>query len=173
MTMPSHLDDDALLDVAFGAASVEATRHAEACAECARRVADARAGLALAAGAEAPEPSPLFWDAFRRRVASAIEAEPRPRRAGGFFVPAVLAAAAMVAVVTFLPHEPDVPLVSPAPLAASATLPLADDAGDAVASADDLAECLDVDACVASLTDEESRALADALRAELGRSGAL
>jgi hypothetical protein len=174
MTMRSHLEDDMLLDVIFGAASVEAARHAEECAECARRIADARAGLAMAADAEAPEPSPLFWNAFRRRVASAIEAEPRPRRFGGLFVPGLLAAAAMVAVVTFLPHEPGAPVVSPAPLAASSALPAAEDATDAAtASADELAECRDVAACVASLTDEESRALADALRAELGQSGDL
>lgn len=172
--MRSHLEDDVLLDMALGAASVEAARHVGECAECARRVADARDGLALAAGAAAPEPSPLFWDVFRRRVASAIEAEPRQRRMGGFFVPALLATAAMVAVVTFLPRQPDAPMVSPASLAASSTLPAVDDGGDAAtASADDLSECLDVAACVASLTDEESRALAEALRAELGRSGDL
>ena len=45
-------------------------------------------------------------------------------------------------------------------------------AGVDSASADDL-ECRDVAACVASLTDEESRALAEALRAELGPSGDL
>ena len=171
--MRSHLEDDVLLDVIEGAASVEATRHAGECAECARRMADARAGLSMAAQAEAPEPSPLFWDAFRRRVASAIEAEPRPRRFG-FFVPALLAAAAMVAVVTFLPREPGSPAVAPAPLVASSALPAADESGgvDAAASADDL-ECRDVAACVAGLTDEESRALAKALRAELAVGGDL
>jgi hypothetical protein len=171
--MRSHLEDDVLLDVIEGAASVEAARHAGECAECALRMADARAGLSLAAGAEAPEPSPLFWDAFRRRVASAIEAESRPRRFGGFFVPALLAAAAVVAVVTFLPIDPGPAAVPPAPLAASSALPLTDEsAGVDAASADDL-ECRDVAACVASLTDEESRALAEALRAELGPSGDL
>lgn len=171
--MRSHLEDDVLLDVTLGAASVEATRHAEKCAECARRVADARAGLALARGAEAPEPSPLFWDAFPRRVASAIEAEPRPRRLGGFFVPALFATAATVAVLAFLPLDPGAPVVSPAPLASSALLAAEEGADAAMAAAYDVAECRDVAACVASLTDEESRALADALRAELDGSGDL
>ena len=171
--MRSHLEDDVLLDVIEGAASVEATRHAGECAECAGRMAEARAGLALADGAEAPDPSPLFWDAFRRRVASAIEAEPRPRRFGGFFVPALLAAAAMIAVVTFLPIEPGPAVAPPALPAASSALPAVDEsAGVDAASAEDL-ECLDVAACVAGLTDEESRALAEALRAELGHSGDL
>jgi hypothetical protein len=177
MTMRHHLEDDALLDVIEGAASVEATRHAGECAACARRMADARVGLAMAAGAEAPEPSPLFWDAFRGRVASAIETEPRPRRFGGFFVPALLATAAMVAVVTLLPTEPGAPALSPAPLAASSAVPAADDAAlegfPGTASADDMAGCHDVAACVADLSDEESRAFAEALRAELGKNGDL
>lgn len=170
--MRTHLEDDVLLDVTLGVASAAATRHAEECDSCARRIADARAGLALAAGAEAPEPSPLFWDAFRRRVGTAIEAEPRPRRFGGFFVPALLATAATVVLVTFLPREPEVTLISPAPLAASSALPVLEDGADA-GSVDALAECRDVAACVANLTDEESRALADALQAELGQSGDL
>ena len=175
MTMRSHLEGDVLLDVIEGAASVEATRHAEECAECARRIADARAGLWMAAEAGAPEPSPLFWDVFRRRVASAVEAEPRPRLAEtgarrlGFVVPALLATAAMVAVVSFMPREPGAP--PPATLAASSALPADEDIGVADA-AEDL-ECRDVAACVAGLTDEESRALADALRTDLARSGDL
>lgn len=177
MTMRSHLEDDVLLDVIEGAASVEAAQHAGECAFCARRMADARAGLSLAAGAEAPEPSPLFWDAFRRRVASAIEAEPRPRRFGGFFAPALLATAAMVAVIAFLPNDEPAPVAAPASLPAWSSLPAADDAAlegyQGAASADDLAGCQDVAACVADLSDEESRAFAEALRAELGKSGDL
>jgi hypothetical protein len=170
--MRSHLEDDVLLDVIEGAASLEAIRHARECAECALRMDEARVGLALAAGADAPEPSPLFWDAFRRRVASAIETEP-PRRRFGFFVPALLAAGAVAAVVTFLPIDRGPALLPPAPLVASSALPVSDEgAGVDSASADDL-ECRDVAACVASLTDEESRALAEALRAELGPSGDL
>jgi hypothetical protein len=170
--MRSHLEDDVLLDVIEGAASVEATRHAAECSECALRMDGARAGLALAVGADAPEPSPLFWDAFRRRVASAIEAEPPRRRFGGFFVPGLLAAGAVVALVTFLPIDPG-PAVSPAPLVASSAQPVTEEgAGVDAASAYDL-ECQDVAACVAGLTDEESRALAEALRAELGQSGDL
>jgi hypothetical protein len=40
-------------------------------------------------------------------------------------------------------------------------------------AADEIGECGDVAACVAGLDDEESRALADALRAELKRGGDL
>jgi hypothetical protein len=98
-------------------------------------------------------------------VGTAIEAEPRARRFGGFVVPALLATAATVALVTILPREPEITLVSPVPMAASAALPAVDEGAEA--GIDVLAECPDVAACVASLTDEESRELADALRAEL------
>src|SRR5687768_735001 len=103
MTMRSHLEDDVLLDLVEGTASAEAARHAAGCESCTRRAADARAGLAMASGAEAPEPSPLFWDAFRARVASQIDAPEARRGYGGFVLPAFLATAAVVAVVAFLP----------------------------------------------------------------------
>lgn len=175
--MRSHLEDDVLLDVIEGAASAEATRHAGECAECARRIADARAGLSMAAGAEAPEPSPLFWDAFRGRVASAIDAPPARSRYRGFVLPAFLATAAMAAVIAFLPNDGPAPVAAPASLPAWSSLPAADDAAlegfPGAASADDLAGCHDVAECVADLSDEESRAFAEALRAELGKSGDL
>lgn len=175
--MRSHLEDDVLLDVIEGAASIEATRHVGVCAFCARRIADARAGLSMAAGAEAPEPSPLFWDAFRGRVASAIEVEPRQRRFGGFFAPALLATAAMVAMIAFFSRGGPAPVVAPGSLPVWSSLPAADDAAlegfPGAVAADELAGCRDVAACVADLSDEESRAFAEALRAELGKSGDL
>ena len=172
MTMRSHLDDDVLLDVIEGAASFEAVRHAGDCAECGRRVAEAREGLALAVGAEAPEPSPLYWDAFRRRVAAGIDADTRPaRRFGGFLAPALLATAATVAVLSFIPRDPATRVASPAPVGVASALPVGEDpAVEAVASSIEDLGCRDVDACVAGLTDEESRALADALRADLAGS---
>jgi hypothetical protein len=132
-------------------------------------VDEARGGLALAAGADAPEPSPLFWDAFRGRVASAIATEARPRRIPGFLAPA-LAAAAMVAVVVLLPRDPGSPVATPFPRAASSVRPPVEEVVDA--SAEELG-CNDVAACVVNLTDEESKALADALRAELAQIGDL
>ena len=177
MTMRRHLEDDVLLDVLEGAASVEATRHAAECAECARRMADARAGLSLAAGAEAPEPSPLFWDAFRGRVASAIDAPPTRRGYAGFVLPAFLATAAMVAVIAFLPKDGPAPVAVPASLPVWSSLPAADDQAldgfPGAASGEELAGCHDVTECVADLSDEESRAFAEALRADLEKSGDL
>lgn len=169
MTMRSHLEDDVLLDVIEGAASVEAARHARECAQCAGRLADAREGLALAAGAEAPEPSPLFWHGFRRRVAAGIETELPRLRFGRFLTPALLATAATVAVLSFIPRDPALVLVSPAPRALAPVVAEGDEAAVDAAASEDLG-CSDVAACVVSLTDEESRALADALRADLAES---
>ena len=180
--MRSHLEDDVLLDVIEESASAEATRHAAQCAACASRVAEARAGFALASGADAPEPSPLFWDAFRRRVALDIAAErpARPVEAGSrarrvrlFLAPALLATAATVAVLSFVPRDQGPVAVSPSPMAAATAIPGFDDGVDAAAAAIDDLGCSDVAACVVSLTDEESRALADALRADLAESGDL
>lgn len=171
MTMSTHLQDDLLLDVMEGTAPAEASRHARECGQCSARVAEARAGFALAAGADAPEPSPLFWDTFRRRVAADIDAgRPAVRsRFATFVAPALLATAATVAFLSFVPRTPAPLSVVPVPVAAVSAPPVADDAAldAAIASIDDLG-CRDVDACVASLTDEESRALAEALRADLG-----
>jgi hypothetical protein len=174
MTMRKHLEDDVLLDVTFGDASVEDTRHADECPECGPRVAEARAGLALAAEAEAPEPSPLFWDVFRRRVAVGIAADRPSRRFRRFVAPALLATAATVAELSFVPRDPASVVVSPAPLIASSALPVAGDPGaEAMAASIDDLGCSDVADCVVNLSDDESRALAEALRADLAASGDL
>lgn len=173
MTMRNHPGDEALLDAAFGAAGAETERHVASCAECAGRVSDVRAALSMVAEAEAPEPSPLFWDAFRGRVASAIAAPPARRRYAGFVLPAFLAAAATIAVIAYLPTDVAAPAPSPA-ASASSSLPVAEDASfDAVPpaiAAEEIVGCRDVAECVADLSDEESRAFADALRADLAAS---
>jgi hypothetical protein len=170
MTMRNHPGDDALLDVVEGNASVEAESHVARCAECARRVSDVRAGLAMAGAADAPEPSPLFFEHFRGRVASAIDAPPARRRYAGFFLPAFLATAATVAVIAYLPGSASAPIPSPAASAWS-SLPAADEpaleAYPATVFAEEVVGCRHVAECVADLSDEESRAFADALRAEL------
>jgi hypothetical protein len=171
MTMRNHPGDDALLDVVEGNASAEAERHVAACAECAGRVADVRGALSAVSGADAPEPSPLFFDAFRGRVASAIAAPPR-RRYSGFLLPALLATAATVAVIAYLPNDVSAPLPAPSASAWS-SLPAAEaglDTAPAAVAAEEIAGCHDVAECVADLSDEESRAFAEALRAELAAS---
>ena len=171
MTMRTHLDDEVLLDVMEGRAEAEAARHARECAECAARVAEARDGFALAASAEVPAPSPLFWTAMRARIAKGLEAPPRRARSA-FFAPALFATAAMIAAALYLPTtSPLAPRPAPVALVSPELEPVA--VADAPLSVEELAECRDVAECVASLSDEESRALADALRAELAGNGDL
>lgn len=173
MTMRNHPGDDALLDVIEGAASVETSRHVTACASCAGRIAEVRAGLSMAAAAEAPEPSPLYWEAFPGRVAAAIDARPARPRYAGFLLPALLATAATVAVVAYLPRDPALPAPTPSTWA---SLPAADDTvteGVATGVSEEMVGCRDVAECVADLSDEESRAFAEALRAELAAGESL
>jgi hypothetical protein len=169
MTMRTHLDEETLLDVMEGRASADAARHARECAECGGRVGEAREGWSLASSAEVPAPSPLFWTAFRSRVASALAAPARPRLP--LFAPALLAAAAMIAAVLYLPGSLTPP-PGAAPVARSSPV-LEVTTFEGPVSEDDLGECPDVAACVAGLSDDDSRAFVDALRAELAGSGDL
>ena len=172
MTMRTHLDEEALLDAMEGRGSPDAIRHARECADCAARVAEAREGWSLASSAEVPAPSPLFWTAFRSRVAAAVAA-PARRASRPFWAPALFAAAAMVAAVAILlPRGPELAPRSSSPLARSSPV-LEETALDAPVSVDDLGECPDVAECVVALSDDDSRALADALRAELAENGDL
>jgi hypothetical protein len=169
--MKTHLDEDVLLDVMEGRAEAEATRHARECSLCAARVAEAREGFALAASADVPAPSPLFWTAMRSRIAARMDAPARRARVA-LVAPALFATAAMVAAALYLPTtSPLAVRPSPAALSSPALEPVA--MADAPLSVEDLAECRDVAECVAALSDEESRALADVLRAELAGNGDL
>ena len=165
--MRTHLEDDVLMDVLEGQASAAAASHVAECAACAARVEEARAALADVAADEVPEPSPVFWTSFRARVRDGIGAgRPASRRWRPFVAPAFLAAAATVAAVSLMPVSPSVE-VAPVPVATLATAALEDLAVEAAAAPEDLVACPDVAACVVSLTDDESHALAEALRAEL------
>jgi hypothetical protein len=173
MTMRTHLEDDVLLDVLEGRAPAGQARHAAECPSCAGRIADARATLRDLSGAAAPEPSPLFWPGFRARVRAAVEGEPRAARWRGLFAPALIAAAAAVAGVLFMPAVTRAPDPAPAPVAVASAPVLEEAAVDLAGAPEDLVACPDVAECVASLTDDESRALAEALRADLAPSGDL
>jgi hypothetical protein len=173
--MTGHLKDAALLDLFEGRGGESEARHLAECPACRERVAEAGAGLKLALEAEVPEPSPLYWESLRRQLGRRLEEEPRQRRA--WFVPALVSvAAALLLVVGLLARGPQ-PSASPAPaLPAWSPLPeRADDVGvlviQALAGGEDdlslLAPCRGLQ-CLDGLSDEESRALAVALQAELG-----
>ena len=184
MTMFGHLSKVRLMEVVEGIGTPDAEAHVSACATCQEQAAAARAALRVAHEAEIPEPSPLYWEAFRaqvgRRIAS--EAKPRPRFAFGLW-PAYAATAAVIAVALGLATRGPRPPVLPAPavtLPAWSGLPAADDdvgldVIQAMApSAEELAAaeaCWPAYDCLGSLSADESAALVDALRTEMaGRS---
>jgi hypothetical protein len=177
--MGGHVPEAKLIDVLEGGGAADRA-HVEACAECAARLAEARAGLALAVEAQVPEPSPLYWDALRGRIREAVDREARPRRAfwGVSLRPVLAAAAVLAGLAMLLPRSTPGP--SPAPQATlpawSALPPAEDDPGldvlrvvaPVVADAAPSAGCVGVGDCVVDLSDEESQALAESLRQALG-----
>jgi hypothetical protein len=170
-----HPSEALLMDVIDGVAVGEVRQHVAACAECAARIEEARQGLALASQADVPEPSPLYWEAFRSQVGRRISVERRSRRV----LLAPLAAAALLAgVVVLLPRGANPPsaAVTVATLPAWSPLPAAeDDPGFVVVAAlggrsDELANAFDCQGtgdCLAELSDDESHEVADALGREL------
>jgi hypothetical protein len=175
MTKPEHLDGDRLFDVLEGAGSAADRAHVAACAECGALVAGARAGQQLAASADVPEPSPLYWEALRRSVGRRIETH-RRRTWAVRLVPVVATAAAIAFVVPSLRLTSSG--LSPVPMAALpawSPLPPADDdpglavlAGLAHSTSElNLSECDGIAECVSQLPDDENGAVLDALRDEM------
>lgn len=73
-----HLAPHELVDVVEGATDERRAAHLATCDRCRREVEALTAVLAHAREAEAPEPSPLFWDRFSARVREAVADEPAP-----------------------------------------------------------------------------------------------
>jgi hypothetical protein len=177
--MSRHLSDESLLRLAQGGDAEEDRAHVLACARCAERVEEARAGLLLARRADVPEPSPLYWEAMRLRIGQRIAEAPR-RSPGWAWLAPVLVAAAAILVVALTTGRAHAPAALPPPTlpAWSALPPAEDDAslavleGVAIADVDlgTLDEGRGVSAFLAGLSDEEYRALADSLR-EAGQGG--
>jgi hypothetical protein len=72
-----HLTTIDLVDLAEGRRSPESTPHLAACDQCRHALDEVGAAIALAATADVPEPSPLFWDQFSRRVRDAVAEDDR------------------------------------------------------------------------------------------------
>ena len=75
--MTPHLSPDEFVDGAEGALDAARVAHVETCASCAAEIAALQALLReVAAPDDVPEPSPLFWDHWRRRVKAAAASAP-------------------------------------------------------------------------------------------------
>jgi hypothetical protein len=77
-----HLKDDEFIDLADGSeADARVDGHLQSCAACREKLAGLRATMKSVADVGVPEPSPLFWDHFSRRVHDAVAIEGAPRAA--------------------------------------------------------------------------------------------
>ncbi len=177
--MWTHASDQELMDVLDGEGAERTSAHVETCQRCRSRLDQARGGLLLARDADVPEPSPLYWESFRRQVGRRIEDEPHAARVPRWrLAPALAMAAIVVGIAALVPTKlgKGTAVATPeAVLPAWTALPAADEDGGlsvigALAPpADDLsavAGCQGVE-CLADLSDDETRALAQALRGEL------
>jgi hypothetical protein len=177
--MSRHLSEETLMDLVDGTAPSAARDHVAACEGCRARVAEAAEAWNIAQASAVPEPPDLYWEAFRRQVGRRIEGGGGGRAPWRPLWLLPLAAAAGLTALAVVRSPQAVP--SPAPsvlevLPAWSALPAPeDDEGLAAlqavaATGSDLAAGLErpgVHGILASLSDEESRALAERLRSDL------
>jgi hypothetical protein len=181
MVTDAHLRDDVLIDLLEGTASEQAREHAAACPTCRSRLEQSRSGLDAAREADVPEPSPLFWQGFRREVDSRIRSDAAPWRRLAVSPWLAAAAVLVVALALLLPGRSEPPAAGTvaAVLPAWSPLPPADeDPGLEVLAAvlpsadlEPLAGCQGLGDCMAdaaALSEDERAALAEALRREMG-----
>ena len=117
-TGKSHVTVEELIDVAEGARTEASVPHLAVCDRCRAQLNDLRSALASAQEADVPEPSPLFWTQFSRRVNDAIATErPVSRRRVEWTRPRVfipVSAALVAAIVIAVMLKPVARIAAPA-----------------------------------------------------------
>ena len=177
----SHLTSDELLDAMDGVLEAKRRAHLVECAECQRQLGDLAGVLDDTRQASVPEPSPLFWQQFSKRVNNAIDSEPAAAWPQWLrwqvLLPLGAVAMIILALMIAVPKQDRVD-----PLGTEAAVPLV--AEDTWASFADLVGDLDVDVAaeagviepgladqaVMHLTAEEQQELSRLLQAELRRA---
>ena len=101
--MTRHLDEVEFVDALDGRLAPSLEAHLQACASCTARVQTLRDAVAgLQRTADVPEPSPLYWEHFSRRVHDAVREDAiGKQRAARWWRPvriSALSAAALVAI---------------------------------------------------------------------------
>jgi hypothetical protein len=175
--MWTHLSAEQLMDALEGHADPRTAAHAAECARCRALVDHAREGLADAPKAVVPEPSPLYFTAFRRQLERRIAADTVPiwRWTLG---PALAAGVVLVAALGILERPARHVRVEAPELRLAAWTPLPpteQDEGLALIqalgpSADDLVPasgCASVSDCVEGLSEDESHALLERMKTDM------
>jgi hypothetical protein len=187
--MTTHLTQDEQIAALDGALEPGRMAHAQTCDLCRDAVAELRTVLARVAGADVPEPSPLFWDHFSARVKQATAVDDASRRTWNWrswLATAAALTALVLVVVMRLPHPPQVPAAGAAsPQATVAEASTAADSSDieswpavvqaaADLSADDMQSALSLSAdalpLVEDLSPAERAAFVRLLHAEMERT---
>jgi hypothetical protein len=192
----THLTPDELIDAAEAdadrdkagtALTADRQAHLAGCPDCRRQLGDLQSALGAARQVGVPEPSPLFWPQFSRRVSDAIESTPENGSAAWLrwqvLLPLGAVAMLILALMMSVPKDARVPAFAPvaqeAPVAQVA--PAESDSWDMVA---DLVGQLDVETASAEgviepgvaeraaleLTAEEQLELTRLLKEELTRA---
>lgn len=178
----THLTSDELLDAMEGMLDAERQAHLSTCEECQRQLADLSGVLGEAKQVSIPEPSPLFWQHFSRRVSVAID-ESRSTRGWPAWVrwqvllPVGAVALIVAALAVGVPKQDppvDLALDAPAGVVEDSWLTLADLVGDVdldtAAAAGMIGKPGAAERAVLELTTEEQQELTRLLRAELQRA---
>lgn len=74
----THLTADELIDAMEGMLEAARQAHLDTCEQCRGELAELSSVLREARAVDLPEPSPIFWQHFSRRVRTAIDAEALP-----------------------------------------------------------------------------------------------
>lgn len=74
----THLTADELIDAMEGVLEAARQAHLDTCEQCRGELAELSSVLREARAVDLPEPSPIFWQHFSRRVRTAIDAEALP-----------------------------------------------------------------------------------------------
>ena len=97
-----HLREEEFVDlIETGSATAPLQEHLKSCAACRERLADLRATLQSVKAVDVPDPSPLFWDHFSRRVRDAVAVD-AARRSGRGWLPWLFPAAAAASLILFV-----------------------------------------------------------------------
>jgi len=171
--MRRHLRQGEIVDLALeSGVSAWAGRHAEECADCRAQVDAMQGALALARCAAEPEPAPIFWESFPRRVGQALRGESRPAPRWQPRLVWVMSLAAILVLALPLASRRWLGPASANPVAAWVALPTQDGAADQ-ALLEELLPNVAEDAscrggqCLIDVSDDEGRAAMEMLRAEL------